>query len=67
MVPGSKIVISVNALRTFKDKVQKGERDSDVLTPEELEQATKGSDEPSDSSMKPTPKSGNDRREANLT
>jgi nucleolar protein 4 len=43
--------LALHALRTFKDEVQKGERDG--LTPEELEEATKESDEPGDSSTKP--------------
>ncbi|KAG1813670.1 uncharacterized protein BJ212DRAFT_1482567 [Suillus subaureus] len=43
--------LALHALRAFKDEVQKGERDG--LTPEELEEATRESDEPGDSSMKP--------------
>lgn len=43
--------LALHALRAFKDEVQKGERDG--LTPEELEEATKESDEPGDSSTKP--------------
>jgi nucleolar protein 4 len=43
--------LALHALRTFKDEVQKGERDG--LTPEELEEATKESDEPGDSNTKP--------------
>jgi nucleolar protein 4 len=43
--------LALHALRTFKDEVKKGERDG--LTPEELEEATKESDEPGDSSTKP--------------
>ncbi|KAG1856327.1 hypothetical protein DFJ58DRAFT_784524 [Suillus subalutaceus] len=43
--------LALHALRTFKDEVQKGERNG--LTPEELEEATKESDEPDDSSTKP--------------
>lgn len=42
--------LALHALRTFKDEVKKGERDN--LTPEELEEATKESDEPGDSSTK---------------
>lgn len=43
--------LALHALRAFKDEVQKGVRDG--LTPEELEEATKESDEPGDSSTKP--------------
>ncbi|KAG1874811.1 hypothetical protein F4604DRAFT_721139 [Suillus subluteus] len=43
--------LALHALRTFKDEVQKGERNG--LTPEELEEATKESVEPDDSSTKP--------------
>jgi nucleolar protein 4 len=43
--------LALHALRAFKDEVQKGERDG--LTPEELEEATKESDEPGDSNTKP--------------
>lgn len=42
--------LALHALRAFKDEVQKGERNG--LTPEELEEATKESDEPDDSSTK---------------
>lgn len=43
--------LALHALRTFNDEVQKGERNA--LTPEELEETTKESDEPGDSNTKP--------------
>lgn len=43
--------LALHALRTFQDEVKKGERNG--LTPEELEEVTKESDEPGDSSTKP--------------
>ncbi|KIK45750.1 hypothetical protein CY34DRAFT_801216 [Suillus luteus UH-Slu-Lm8-n1] len=42
--------LALHALRTFKDEVKKKERSD--LTPEELEEITKESDEPGDSSTK---------------
>ncbi|KAG1758791.1 hypothetical protein EDD22DRAFT_909045 [Suillus occidentalis] len=42
--------LALHALRTFKDEVKKKERSD--LTPEELEEVTKESDEPGDSSTK---------------
>ncbi|KAG2125689.1 hypothetical protein DEU56DRAFT_824551 [Suillus clintonianus] len=42
--------LALHALRTFKDEVRKKERDN--LTPEELEEPAKESDEPGDSSTK---------------